>query len=118
MSVEKSKKVHQRFIDEVWMGRNFNVYDEVFNESVHANWGRGMSVTKDVLREVWGQQDESHGKIVRTDIHEKIGEGDLLAVWKTQVFSDGYSEEGLTLWQFKNGKISAFKWFPLPAKSD
>jgi hypothetical protein len=42
-------------------------------------------------------------KIVETDFHVIIGEGDTLAAWKTQRFDDGESQERVTLWKFRNG---------------
>ena len=57
-------------------------------------------------------------KIVQTDIHEKIGEGDSLAVWKTQHFEDGSSEEWLTSWKFENGRIARYKAFPITENQD
>jgi hypothetical protein len=114
MSVEENKKIHQRFIDDVWMGKNLDSIDEVIGGTLTDDWGKAKPATLDELKEWLGSRKSN---IVRTDIHERFGEGDSLAVWKTQYFDDGRSEEWLTLWKFENGKITSFKAFP-GAKKD
>lgn len=119
MSVEKNKKTHQRWLDEIWMDgkRNLDAIDEVIGESLTGNWGKDEPSTIDQFKanfkKLYADRDKKNTRIVKTDIHERIGEGDILAVWKTQHYSNGSSDEGLTLWQFENGKIVSFKWFPL-----
>ena len=117
MSVEENKKTHEKFINEVWMARNPDVVDEVISDRFSSDWGKG-AMTIEHMKAMCANHDKNARRVVRTEYHERVGEGDLLAVWKTQHFSDGSSEEGLTLWKFENGKIVTYKWFTPPKKAD
>ena len=115
MSVEENKKIHLKLHEGIWMGRNLELVDEVLGEDYVPDMGRGESQTnaqmKEMLKSAWAKMDNNNRKIVRTEYHGKIGEGDLLAVWQTNYFSDDSSSEEINLFRFENGKIATFKSF-------
>lgn len=120
MSIEENKKVHQKVHEEIWINRKIDLVDEVIGKDFKGDMGKGESRTaeqmKEMLKGAWASMDEKNHKIVSTDYHAKIGEGDHLAVWQTNHFSDGSSTEEVNLFVFKDGKNIGMKTFKLPSK--
>lgn len=120
MSVEENKEAHRKVHEEIWIKRNIDLVDEVFGDEFRGDMGRGDKLSaeqsKAMLKKHWASMDENNRKITGTDYHAKIGEGDHLADWQTNHFSDGSSTEEVNLFVFKDGKNIGMKSFKLPEK--
>lgn len=120
MTTDEMKDLHLKLHEGIWINRNLDLLDEVMGETFRGNMGRGEPQSKEQMKEMlkqsWENRVNENKRPVRTEYHGKIAEGDLLAVWQTNYYSDGTSSEEVNLFKFENGKIATSKRFgPPPA---
>lgn len=118
MSVEENKKAYEKANKELWMNWNLDALQDFFQFPIAMDMGKSETYTleqvKERLQSMRQKQQQEGSKLVKVEHHAMIGEGDLLAVWQTNFYADGSSQEMMTLHKYVDGKVAARKWFPAP----
>jgi len=109
MSVEENKKLLKRQTQELWIEKNIEKLDAFFSDDATWNVANDKAAVKKLLEQYFADTSRPH--VVSVDYHEMIGEGNLVAARQTNHVSDGSTVEGVTVAEFKNGKITKTYWY-------
>lgn len=112
MSVEENKKLLKRQTQELWIEKNARKVDEFYSDDSTWNVATDKTEAKKLLEQYFADTSRPH--VISVDYHEMIGEGNVVAARQTNHLSDGSSVEGVTVAEFKNGKITKNYWYTAP----
>lgn len=112
MSVAENIALLKRQTEEFWIARDLDKMDEFFDEALNSNVFKSRAEAKKLLEKIFADQST---RVVKVDYHEIVGEGDIVFARQTNHQSNGVTVEGVTLAEFKNGKIIRNSWYTTPS---